>query len=99
MTTKTLEGPALTTVGSLVLVATKTHNSVTATLTGATPSVPVTFQFTMPGGGITSVPATTDSSGNAIQMVTPSSPGTLSCQVVAPQANVIVGPVQTAKVS
>lgn len=93
------EAPTALVVGALALVATKTHTSVTATLTGATPSVPVTFQFSMPGGGITSIPATTDSSGNATQQVTPSSPGTVGCQVVAPQANVVVGPAQTAKVS
>ena len=93
------EAPTTLVAGALVLTATKTHNAVTATLTGATPSVPVVFQFAMPGGGITSVPATTDVSGNATQGTTPSSPGTVTCQVVAPQANVVVGPLQTAHVS
>ena len=91
--------PDVLVAGTLVLTAGKTHTSVTATLTASSPTTPVIFQFGMPGGGITSIPATTDASGNATQSVTPSSPGTVTCQVVAQQANVVVGAVHPAHVS
>lgn len=91
--------PTVITVGALALVATKTHNAVTATLTGSSPTTPVVFQFAMPGGGVTSIPATTDASGNATAGTTASTPGTVTCQAVASQANVVVGPLQAAKVS
>jgi hypothetical protein len=86
-------------VAGLTVTTGKTHTGATANLTGGPATAAVTFQFTMPGGGVTSVPATTDGTGAASQSVVPSSPGTLSVQVVQAQATVVVAGPTTAKVS
>jgi hypothetical protein len=86
-------------VAGVTLATTKTHADTTATLTGGPVSAPVTFAFTMPGGGTTSIAKTTDGSGGAVASVTCSVPGTVRVNVYQAQATLLVAGPTSATVS